>query len=71
MPTDHIDEAPRCARQEPIEDEATPCRGEAPELPGARASGRTSEGCGREPKEVIEGRVLVGVRRSAGPAATG
>ena len=38
--------------------------GEVPELPGGWASGQTLEGCRRELKEVIEGWILVSVRRS-------
>ena len=38
--------------------------GEVPELPGVWASGQTLEGCRRELKEVIEGWILVSVRRS-------
>ena len=64
MLTEHIDEALRRARYELIEDEDTPCYGEVPDWPGMWAPGRTLEGCRREPKEVIEGWILVSVRRS-------
>ena len=64
MLTEYIDEALRRTRYELIEDEETPCYGEVPELPGVWASGRTLEGCRRELKEVIEGWILVSVRRS-------
>ena len=64
MLTEYIDEALRRARYELIEDEETPYYGEVPELPGVWASGRTLEGCRRELKEVIEGWILVSVRRS-------
>ena len=64
MLTEYIDEALRRAHYELIEDEETPYYGEVPELPGVWASGRTLEGCRRELKEVIEGWILVSVRRS-------
>ena len=64
MLTEYIDEALRRARYELIEDEEAPYYGEVPELPGVWASGRTLEGCRRELKEVIEGWILVSVRRS-------
>ena len=64
MLTEYIDEALRRARYELIEDEETPYYGEVPELPGVWASGRTLEDCRRELKEVIEGWILVSVRRS-------
>ena len=64
MLTEYIDEALRRARYELIEDEETPYYGEVPELPGVWASGRTLEGCRRDLKEVIEGWILVSVRRS-------
>ena len=64
MLTEYIDEALRRARYELIEDEETPYYGEVPELPGVWASGQTLEGCRRELKEVIEGWILVSVRRS-------
>ena len=64
MLTEYIDEALRRARYELIEDEETPYYGEVPELPGVWASGRTLEGCRRDLKEVIEGWILVSVKRS-------
>ena len=67
MLTEYIDEALRRARYELIEDEETPYYGEVPELPGVWASGRTLEGCRRELKEVVEGWILVSVRRRRMP----
>ena len=64
MLTEYIDEALRRARYELIEDEDTPYYGEVPELPGVWASGRTLEGCRRELKDVVEGWILISVRRS-------
>ena len=66
MLTEYIDEALRRARYELIEDKETSYYGEVPELPGVWASGRTLESCRRELKEVIEGWILVSVRRSIG-----
>ena len=64
MLTEYIDEALRRARYELIEDEDTPYYGEVPELPGVWASGRTLEGCRRALKDVVEGWILLSVRRS-------
>ena len=64
MPTGCIDEALRRARYEPIDDEETPCYGEAPELPGVWACGRTLEGRRHELTDVVEGWILVSVRQS-------
>lgn len=64
MLTEYIDEALQRARYELIEDKETLYYGEVPELPGVWASDRTLEGCRRELKEVIEGWILVSVRRS-------
>ena len=64
MLTEYIDEALRRARYELIEDEDAPYYGEVPELPGVWASGQTLEECRRELKDVVEGWILVSVRRS-------
>ena len=64
MLTEYIDEALHRARYELIEDDETPYYGEIPELPGVWASGRTLEACRQELKEVIEGWIIVSVRRS-------
>ena len=64
MLTEYVDEALRPLRYEPIEDETTPYYGEVPELPGVWASGQTLEECRRELKDVVEGWILVSVRRS-------
>ena len=63
MLTEYIDEALRRARYELIEDEETPYYGEARELPGVWACGRTLEGRQRELKDVVEGWILVSVRQ--------
>ena len=64
MLTEYVDEALRRARYELIEDEETPYYGEVSDLPGVWACGGTLEGCRRELKEVIEGWILVSVKRS-------
>lgn len=64
MLTEYIDEALRRACYELIEDKETPYYGEVADLPGVWACGETLEGCRRELKEVIEGWILVSVKRS-------
>ena len=64
MLTEYIDEALRRARYELIEDEDAPYYGEVPELPGVWASGRTLAGCRLALKDVVEGWILISVRRS-------
>ena len=64
MLTEYIDEALRRARYELIEDKKTSYYGEVSDLPGVWACGETLEGCRRELKEVIEGWILVSVKRS-------
>ena len=64
MLTEYIDEALRRACYELIEDKETPYYGEVSDLPGVWACGETLEGCRRELKEVIEGWILVSVKRS-------
>ena len=71
MLTEYIDEALRRARYELIEDEETPHYGEVPELPGVWANGRTLEECRRELKDVVEGWILISVRRSLDIPALG
>ena len=71
MLTEYIDEALRRARYELIEDEETLYYGEAPELPGVWACGRTLEECRRELKDVVEGWILVSVRQSLDVPALG
>lgn len=71
MLTEYIDEALSRARYELIEDGETPYYGEVPELPGVWACGETLEGCRREMKDVVEGWILVSVRRSLDIPALG
>jgi predicted RNase H-like HicB family nuclease len=62
--TEYIDEALSRARYELIEDPDEPYFGEIPELPGVWASGVTLESCRAQLKEVIEGWILLGVKKS-------
>ena len=71
MLTEYIGEALRRARYELIEDEDAPYYGEVPELPGVWASGRTLEGCRLALKDVVEGWILISVRRSLDIPALG
>ena len=64
MLTEYVDEALRRARYELIDDKETPYYGEVSDLPGVWACGETLEGCRQELKEVIEGWILVSVKRS-------
>lgn len=64
MLTEYIDEALRRARYELIDDAETPYYGEVPDLPGVWACAGTLDGCRRELKDVVEGWILVSVRRS-------
>lgn len=64
MLTEYIDEALRRARFELIEDKETPYYGEVADLPGVWACGQTLESCRRDLKEVVEGWILVSVKRS-------
>jgi predicted RNase H-like HicB family nuclease len=62
--TEYIDEALSRARYQLIDDPDEPYYGEVPELPGVWASGQTLESCRSELKEVIEGWILVSVKKS-------
>jgi predicted RNase H-like HicB family nuclease len=64
MLTEYIEEALDRARYELIDDSAEPYYGEVPELPGVWASGPTLESCRRTLKEVIEGWILLSIKRS-------
>ena len=61
--TEYVDEALRRARHELIEDGEAPYYGEVSDLPGVWACGATLEGCRRELKKVIEGWILVSIKR--------
>ena len=64
MLTEYIEEALERARYELIDDPDNPYYGEVPDLPGVWASGETLEACRRELKDVIEGWLLVSVKKS-------
>jgi len=63
MLIEYVEEASRRARYELIDDE-DPYYGEVPELQGVWASGKTLEECRDNLKEVIEGWILVSLRRN-------
>jgi predicted RNase H-like HicB family nuclease len=62
MLTEYIEEALRRARYELIDDE-DPYYGEVPELKGVWASGKILEECRENLKDVIEGWILVSLRK--------
>ena len=62
MITEYIEAALAIARYELIADEE-PYYGEVSELPGVWASGKTLEECRRNLKEVIEGWIIVRLRK--------
>ena len=63
MLVEYIEEALRRGRYEIIDD-AEPFYGEVPELKGVWATGKTLEECRDNLKEVIEGWVLVSLRKN-------
>jgi predicted RNase H-like HicB family nuclease len=62
MITEYIDEALRRARYEKIDDEE-PYYGEINELKGVWATGKTLEECRNNLKEVLEGWILVSIKK--------
>ena len=62
MLTEYVEEALRRARYEKIEDEE-PYYGEVGELRGVWATGKTLEECRSNLKEVIEGWILLSIKR--------
>lgn len=62
MLTEYIDEALKIARYEIIDDEE-PYYGEITELNGVWATGKTLEECRNNLKEVIEGWLLIGIKK--------
>jgi len=62
MLTEYIDEALKRARYEIIDDEE-PYYGQIDELKGAWATGKTLEECRNNLKEVVEGWILVSIRK--------
>jgi len=64
MLTEYIDEALSRAHYELIDDPDEPYFGEVPDLPGVWAAGATLEACRRDLKDVIEGWILLSVKKS-------
>lgn len=62
MLTEYVEEALKRARYEKIEDEE-PYYGEVGELQGVWATGKTLEECRSNLKEVIEGWILLSIKR--------
>jgi predicted RNase H-like HicB family nuclease len=62
MLVEYIEEALRRARYELIEDEE-PYYGEIPDLKGVWATGKTLEECRENLKDVIEGWILVSLKK--------
>ncbi len=62
MLVEYIEEALRRARYEMVDDEE-PYYGEVPELKGVWASGKTLEECRENLKDVVEGWILVSLRK--------
>ncbi len=62
MLTEYIEEALRRARYELIDDEE-PYYGEVSELKGVWANGKTLEECRENLKEVIEGWILISLKK--------
>ncbi|MEW6738547.1 MAG: type II toxin-antitoxin system HicB family antitoxin [Nitrospirota bacterium] len=62
MLTEYIEEALKRARYEIIDDEE-PYYGEIDELKGVWASGKTLEECRNNLKEVVEGWILLSIKR--------
>lgn len=60
--TEYVEEALRRARYDIIDDEE-PYYGEVPELKGVWATGNTLEKCRNDLKEVIEGWILLSIKR--------
>ena len=62
MLTEYIEEALKRAKYEIINDEE-PYYGEIPELKGAWANGKTLEECRKKLKEVIEGWLILSIKK--------
>jgi len=62
MLTEYIEEALRRAKYEIIDDEE-PYYGEVPELKGVWATGKTLEECRDNLREVIEGWIIVSIKK--------
>jgi predicted RNase H-like HicB family nuclease len=62
MLTEYIEEALKKAKYEIIDDEE-PYYGEVPELKGVWATGKTLEECRKKLKEVIEGWLVLSIKK--------
>ena len=62
MLTEYIEEALKTAKYEIINDEE-PYYGEVPELKGVWATGKTLEECRKNLKEVIEGWLIISIKK--------
>ena len=62
MLTEYIEEALKKAKYEIIDDEE-PYYGEVPELKGVWATGKTLEECRKKLKEVIEGWLILSIKK--------
>lgn len=63
MLTEYVEEALRRAHYEIIEEPDAPYYGEIPELEGVWASGGSLEECRSELKDVVEGWILLSIKR--------
>ncbi len=63
MITEYIDAALNRAKYEIIDDDEEPYYGEVPELEGVWATGKTLEGCRHSLAEVIDGWLVVRLKR--------
>lgn len=63
MLTEYVEEALRRAHYEIIEDTEEPFYGEVRELEGVWASGKTLEECRSQLKDVIEGWILLSIKK--------
>ena len=63
MLTEYVDEALKRAHYEILGEEEEPFYGEIKELPGVWASGKTLEDCRNSLKDVVEGWILLSVKK--------
>jgi predicted RNase H-like HicB family nuclease len=63
MLTEYVEEALRRARYEIIIDDEEPYYGEVDDLKGVWATGKTLEECRSNLKEVIEGWILISIKK--------
>jgi predicted RNase H-like HicB family nuclease len=64
MLTEYIEEALKRAHYEMINDPDEPYYGEVPELPGVWANAKTLETCRENLKEVVEGWILLSIKKA-------